>query len=202
MKKRVPDIGRASIAANVYKELFDDFFYAFDTLTMLNKYDKFAERQCWNEMTDENCMDFLIYERLKKLLLVQTRAFFDKDSNSTTFLSVINMLDSKSREELNNEYKKIEDKYQVFLENCRLIRNKVIAHHDSLFLRNKISSQSEKSTEYNIDDVPTNTFICIYVELKSLLFEIKNKISRQFNCEIKSYDFSSRMDNWFRKRSH
>lgn len=26
MKKRVPDIGRASIAANVYKELFDDFF--------------------------------------------------------------------------------------------------------------------------------------------------------------------------------
>ena len=57
---------------------------------MLNKYDKFAERQCWNEMTDENCMDFLIYERLKKLLLVQTRAFFDKDSNSTTFLSVIN----------------------------------------------------------------------------------------------------------------
>lgn len=201
MKNSVSDGSRGFIAANVCKELWDEFYYAVDTLEILKKYDKFAESQGWNEMTDENCMDFLIYERIKHYLLVQTRAFFDEDSHSTTFLSVINMIESRSREELISAYNKIKDKYFAFLENCRLIRNKVIAHHDSVFLRNKSGSKSENTTEYNIDDVPTDVFICLYDELKPLLFEIKNKISSPFNIKIESHDFASRMDDWFRKRS-
>ncbi len=175
---------------DLYCQLYENYIEAKLTLKIVIKYYAFGVKENWNAMNETNCMDFLILGRLKRYLLLQTACFFDKNSKSVTFDCVLEKLGDKGKN-INDEFHAIQREFSDFLNNIRNIRNKVIAHNDDQH------TQLVPSKQYDIDNVPNETFVAIYKRLDILMNALIRIVPNSDQIRVEKFDFDPRIDFWF-----